>query len=185
MSLSLSESQAVNEMAKVLYNFLPGNPHPYADQSVSFKGIAYEMGLMDFWPRGSKTPAITTLLEKTLDIKRDLFCNLLLEIVRRGIKYTNNQITREEIEELNQLIEKVGFKIPELWDSDFMTSLPSEAKTPSEKTKKVNKEDLKRLEEELIRISEIKDQSRGFAFERYLNECSGCLILSLEALSGL
>ena len=44
MSLSLSESQAVNEMAKVLYNFLPGNPYPYADQSVSFKGIAYEGG---------------------------------------------------------------------------------------------------------------------------------------------
>ena len=119
---------------------------------------------------GSKTPAITTLLEKTLDIKRDLFCNLLLEIVRRGIKYTNNQITREEIEELNQLIEKVGFKIPELWDSEFLTSFPSEVKTPSEKSKKVNKEDLKRLERELIRISEIKDQSRGFAFERYLNE---------------
>lgn len=52
MSLSLSESQATSEMAVILYNFLPGNPHPYADQSISFRGIAYERGLTDFWPQG-------------------------------------------------------------------------------------------------------------------------------------
>jgi len=43
MSLSLSESLAINEIARFLYDFLPGNPHPYANQGISFQGIAREM----------------------------------------------------------------------------------------------------------------------------------------------
>ena len=91
MSLTLDEIKAISEMAKLLYSFLPGNPHPFADQSISFKGIAYELELGKFWQGGSKLPAITTLLERTLKYKRDKFCALILEIVKRGIKYRANK----------------------------------------------------------------------------------------------
>ena len=40
---------------------------------------------------GSKLPAITTLLESTLETRRDLFCNLISEIVRKGLIYRNNK----------------------------------------------------------------------------------------------
>lgn len=128
MTLSLVEMQAIQQIANHLYSFLPGKAHPFADQEISFAGIAEELGLKDFWIGGSKLPAITTLLENTLDKKREVFCQLILEIVRRGIKYRNNKgqpITREDIEKLNGLVLKVNFKIPELWDRNFLNTLPS------------------------------------------------------------
>ena len=39
MALTLEESEAVSRLAGYLYGFLPGNPHPYADQRISFQGI--------------------------------------------------------------------------------------------------------------------------------------------------
>ena len=40
MNLSLVETQTISELADFLYPFLPGNPHPYANKSISFPGIA-------------------------------------------------------------------------------------------------------------------------------------------------
>jgi hypothetical protein len=171
MSLSLSESQAINEIARFFYDFLPGNPHPYANQGISFQGIAREMNLLMFWQEGSKLPAITTLLENTLDHHRDLFCDLILEIVRRGLKYRNNKgnpITREEILELNELITKVEFKIPELWNNDFLNSLPSDKIENEQQQFDQNKLDT--LKKSLIDFVSINEQKRGFKFEKFLKE---------------
>jgi len=54
--MSLSQSAALDDLAQHLYGFLPGNPHPYANKSISFAGVAQELGL--HWPGGSKQPAI-------------------------------------------------------------------------------------------------------------------------------
>lgn len=174
MPLSLSETQAIQEIANYLYSFLPGQPHPFADQRTSFAGISYELGLKDFWQGGSKLPAITTLLENTLERKRGIFCQLILEIVRRGIKYRDNKrqsITREEIEKLNQLILKVRFKIPELWDKNFLDSLPSlKQEGLNKREENIRKEKRKELSEKLLIIEKLSPQERGFAFERFLNE---------------
>lgn len=40
MALPLKEAQAATELAEKLYPFLPGKPHPYADQTLSFPGVA-------------------------------------------------------------------------------------------------------------------------------------------------
>lgn len=72
MSLSLSETQAIQRIANHLYSFLPGQPHPFANQRISFAGIAYKLGLKDSWMGGSKLPAITSLLENTLE-KKEIF----------------------------------------------------------------------------------------------------------------
>ena len=169
--ITLSETQAVNEMAKLLYEFLPGKPHPYADQSLSFPGVAQQLGVGQFWPGSSKLPSLTKLLLSTLDYRRDLFCTLMLKIVQNGMIYRNSKrspVTRDEIRQLNEMITKVGFKIPELWDPKFLDSLPSRKAehdappTPSQ----AGSADLKQQYKEL---RDLEPQKRGYAFERFLN----------------
>ncbi len=171
MSLNLSESQAVTQIANILYNFLPGTPHPYADLSISFEGIANDLELNIFWAGGSKKPAITNLLEKTLEFKRDQFCNLIYNIVRRGLNYRNNRndpIQREEIKELNELILKVKFKIPDLWDSSFLDSLPSAEKQEYEEKTKANTASLIDFKNEFTQLHDLAPQERGYKFESFL-----------------
>jgi hypothetical protein len=37
MRLTLIQEQTISELGKHLYDFLPGQAHPYADQSISFQ----------------------------------------------------------------------------------------------------------------------------------------------------
>jgi hypothetical protein len=57
----LKNSQAPN-WASTSITFLPGQAHPYADQSVSFQGAAHATHLGQYWQGGSKQPAIVALL---------------------------------------------------------------------------------------------------------------------------
>lgn len=91
MGLSLAETQAVAELADFLYPLLPGTPHPYADQAISFRGAAAAVSLGRFWTSASKKSAITTLLTRTLDERRDQFCPLMVQIVRQAMNYKNGQ----------------------------------------------------------------------------------------------
>ncbi len=171
MSLSLVESQTINKIASSLYDFLPGKPHPYANQDISFEGVAMKLGISQFWSGGSKLPGIIFLLEKTLEFKRPLFCPLVLEIVQKGMIYRNskgNPITREEIEKLNILFIGVNFKIPELWDSKFLDSLPSIAQKHQE-VQSTNNVNFVEMKQNLLALSQLLPQERGFAFEKFLN----------------
>lgn len=173
MALSLKESQAITEMADVLYSFLPGSPHPYAAPVISFPGVAHKLGLSDYWIGGSKKPAIIQLLQSTLDYQRGLFCSLILEIVRTGMAYRSNKkelVTRDEITKLNNLITRVNFKIPELWDSTFLNALPGTQKPEEINNKISQEEDIKKRKNDLIQLTSLKPQERGFAFERFLNQ---------------
>jgi len=127
MNLSLTEIQTISKLSDFLYTFLPGKPHLYADRSISFEGIAIDLRLERHWTGGSKRPAIAVLLEGTLSQNRDRFCNLMIQIVKRGLKYRGKStpITKEEIVILNEYIKDLGFKIPELWDQSFLQNLPS------------------------------------------------------------
>lgn len=173
MSLTLKETQTLAEISEFLYSFLSGQAHPFADQRISFAGIARELGLGEFWQGGSKQPAINALLENTLDLRRERFCLLILEIVRRGIKYRGskgNPITREDIQTLNELILEVEFKIPELWDESFLASLPREPVEQVEAGKKIAAERLKELHDTFLSLEKLPPQQKGFEFERLLNE---------------
>jgi hypothetical protein len=172
MSLSLVESQALTEIAGVLYDFLPGKPHPYANPSISFKGAAIKVGVGQFWTDGSKLPSLNQLLDRTLTYHRDRFCDLILEIVRLGVMYRktkSNPINREEIRKLNELLLKVQFKIPDLWDPMFIDSLPTihvDTKTIQDSN---FQEQIDQLKLELIGLTKLNPQQRGFAFEKFLN----------------
>ena len=63
MPLPLSETTSIQGIANLLYSFIPGQVHPYADQRISFAGIANDLGLKSLWPGGSKLLAMSFLVE--------------------------------------------------------------------------------------------------------------------------
>lgn len=122
----MKEFQAMTDMAEVLCNFLPGSGHSAWRGHISFKTVAENVGVGDFWQPGSKLPMLTALLQRTLEYRRSYFERLILEIVRNGITYRNKgdrPIGANEIERLNGHLLSVGFKFPDLWDRDFLNSL--------------------------------------------------------------
>ena len=157
MPLSLKESRACAEMAKVLYDCLPGSGAKSWKGHVTFQTVAAEVGVGEFWPGGSKEPAIATLLERTIEYKRGLFEKLIIRIVRAGIKYRgkgSNPITEDEIKSLNGLILDIGFKFPDLWDPLFLSSLRAGASDRAAEL--VEKE----LVAEKVRVSEVSDKEQ-------------------------
>lgn len=170
MSINPQQIQVISEIATLMYDFLPANPHPYADQNISFPGCANKVGLGGLWKGGSKKPAISQLIRETLDKARDKFCPLVIEIVMTAILYRankNNPITREEIEKLNNLIVGVGFKIPELWDKKFLNGLPSNKRVEI-KPEATSSELLRLLRQEYIDLARLEPQKRGYAFQDFL-----------------
>ena len=130
MSVTLKQSQALGQMAGVLYSFLPGSGHASWKGHVSFGTVARDVGVGDCWQGGSKEPAIATLLERTLERRPERFEPLMLAIVKHGMTYRQKQgrtIQRDEIETLNRLLLDVGFKFPDLWAPEFLESLSGDA----------------------------------------------------------
>ncbi len=126
MSVTLKQAQALREIARLLYSFLPGSGHASWKGHVSFATVARDVGVGDFWQGGSKEPAIASLIERTLDKRPNRFEPLVLIIVKHGMTYRGKQgqpIRREEIETLNGLLVEAGFKFPDLWDAAFLGSL--------------------------------------------------------------
>jgi hypothetical protein len=87
MPLTLAAAQTINQLADLLYPFLPGKPHPYADPRISFRGVARDLGLGRSWADGSKLPAVTQLLSRSYEADKGRFATLVLEVVRRGLVY--------------------------------------------------------------------------------------------------
>ncbi len=171
MALTPAQNITLSELSEHLYNFLPGQAHPFADPSISFAGVAADLDLHQFWPAGSKQPAIFKLLSGTLEYRPERFSSLILEIVQRGIPYRQNKgtpITREEIERLNYLVACLGFKIPELHDPEFLRNLPRAAHISTDERPDVPPETFQRLKKELMELSGLPPQERGYRFEKFL-----------------
>lgn len=187
MGLSLKESRAVAEMTELLYDFLPGSGRPQWKGHVSFRTVAEKVGVGDFWQPGSKTPMITALIERTLEFQRGRFEPLIIEIVRAGLIYRKKQgnpVKPEEIDKLNGLILEIGFKFPDLWESDFKTSLQVDADVRARKnvereldqeklrsTKRTQRSyELEDIKREFFALHEDKNRQRaGLKLERVLN----------------
>ncbi|MDR0307200.1 MAG: restriction endonuclease [Chitinispirillales bacterium] len=171
MSLTPKHVKAINDIAELLYDFLPNKPHPRANQAVSFQGVANELGLLKFFIGGSKLPTISTLLSSTYEFERGKFCKLIITIVNKGITYKakKNPMTKNEIAKLNELILILGFKIPELWDNSFLNSLVKD-KDIEPKNDKNKQIDYDVLLNEFLLIQNLDPNVRGFAFERFLNK---------------
>lgn len=176
MSISLAETQYLNRLADLLYVFLPGKPHPYADPAISFKGVAKDLGLTQFWMDGSKLPAVTELLTDTYIADKGRFATLVLEAVRRGLSYRESKdpVKRHDVDDINETLLKLKLKIKELVDPAFLESLPGKpgrirSTTPVTPTKSKPIE-LTDLQEKLQQLASLQPSKRGFAFEGLLNE---------------
>jgi hypothetical protein len=177
--LNLKEIQAITELAEALRSFLPASAHPFSKPKVDFGTVAQDVGIGNLWPGGSRLPAIQTLLEATLRTRRDRFCPLMVCITKEGLKYRNKKgipITQEEMNYLNQLIVGVGFKIPELIDSNFITSLPKAKPEPPVTRKdepassKVSLEKIQTIKQRFLQMEKLKPQERGYEFEKLLHD---------------
>lgn len=185
MGISLAETQAVSELARHLYDYLPGSSAWKG--TYTFAHAASESGVGELWPGGSKLPALTKLLERTLEAKRGSFCSLLERIVRAGISYRSKKekpLTRADIEALNEFVRKVGFKIPTLWDPRFLDSLPKApppaSETPATASHTVPESDAARRKYDdkltqfrtafLALLGQGDRNAAGLSLERLLNE---------------
>lgn len=133
MPLTLMQSLAIDEIVLLLVDWLPGSS-PWG--TYTFADAAAENHVGDFWPGGSKKRALTELLQRTYEARRDRFCPLVLTIVQRGLSYRRQKgspIQRPDVEQLNTIVARLSFKIPELWDRTFLQSLPAgEPEQPTE-----------------------------------------------------
>lgn len=173
MAITLQQSQAVAELAQYVCDFLPGTPHPRADPTISFPGVATEVGLIRFWTGGSKKPALAQLFTRTLEQRVGDFERLIVLIVRRGLIYRQSKgepITREAIEGLNKTITRLGFKFPELHDPRFLDTLPGQPSAREDiLPKATDARVLARLQQHFIHVSGLKPNVRGLEFEKFLN----------------
>lgn len=174
-ALTAREVRAVTDLAEALYDFLPGTPHPRADQRLSFPGAAHVAGVSSFWGGGSKTPAIAQLLRFTLEQRRSAFCPLMEAIVNNTLihRRKKNPLTRQEMDRVNELVRVLGFKIPEHWDAAFLQSLagsPAIAPTVTHAPETPTAATLQALSAEFVGLEKLAPQLRGFAFERTLKE---------------
>ena len=80
---SFSEAQAVEDLADLFYDFLPGS----GNSRTAFPIAAAQAGVGDLWEPGSKRPSVVQLLGATLDQRRHLFTKLTLAIVRQAMTY--------------------------------------------------------------------------------------------------
>ncbi len=130
MMSSLKRTEAISNIAHLLYDFLPGAGRPEWKGHVSFKSISQKLGVGQYWLEGSKEPAIRHLLVMVLDREPLIFEKLVLEIVAAGIPYcrkNDKPIKSAHIKTLNGHLLELGLKFPALWDKDFLSSLESDS----------------------------------------------------------
>ena len=103
------------------------------------------------------------MLAGALENERGQFCQLVVEIVRAGVRYRQGKgpVTREEVERLNQLVAKVKFKIPELHDPMFLDALPRVEPQPKGGDSGSDKAVLDALQERLMAVTALPAQERG------------------------
>ena len=183
MALTLMQEDTISELANLLERFLPANPHPYGDQSLSFPAIANEYKLGEIFNVGNKKTKITNFLLKAYEHCNSDFWKIILEIIKRGRRHQphgKEPILKEEIISINQCLLKLKVKIPELWNKEFLDKLPSNSKSDKKDTDKkdentINQQNVSseikiQLKEKLFKISSQNPQQRGFDFEIFLKD---------------
>jgi hypothetical protein len=168
--LSLAEAQAVENIADLLYDFLPGS----GNNKTAFPLAAAQAGVGEFWTGGSKRPAIVELLKRTLEYRRNRFTALIIAIVHQSMTWRRgkgNPLTRDEIDRLNTALPGVSFKIPELLDSVFLKSFGEGQKPAVNNTRATLSEaSAQTLIARLMEVSKLSPQERGLRFEGFLSD---------------
>jgi len=79
-------------------------------------------------------------------------------------------LTREHVERLNEILLRVGYKIPELHEAAFLSSLLKSSAKPGKSTgHTVNSQTLTTFHDRLLKLSTLDPQARGYTFEAFLS----------------
>lgn len=182
---SMDESLAIADLADHLYDYLPGSPHPYANADISFPGVAKQLGLGSYWTGGSKRPALAALLTSVVTHQRGKFCPFIVAVVKAALVYRRSKtpLCREDINELNKLVLRFGFKIPELYDNSFLDRLPKRQQSAPapQASQVVDAAARNAMAQKLVELANLRPQERGFAFERFLGDLFEAFGLSPRA----
>lgn len=154
--LSFLEIKGVEQLANTLY--------PLCSVRDFLKG-AQHAGVDDLWPEGSKTRALPAFLRAVLEQRHALFCALMQEIVALSAI----GLSRETMDRINAHILEVGFKIPELWDADFLNSLPRKEIKEEPSPAPQPAVDVAAFKARYLAIAALPaGQERGYRFEEFL-----------------
>jgi hypothetical protein len=168
--LSLAEAQTVENIADLLYDFLPGS----GNSKTAFPLAAEHAGVGEFWTGGSKRPAIVELLKQTLERRRGRFTALIIAIVHQSMTWRRgkgNPLTRDEIDRLNAALPGVSFKIPDLLDPTFLKSFGEPPKAARASVReRLAEASAQTLIARLIEVSGLSPQERGLRFEGFLTD---------------
>lgn len=172
--MDFREAQSVEDLADILYNFLPGSGNTHT----AFPLAAQQAEVAAFWTGGSKRPAIVQLLTQTLSRRRSQFCPLILAVVRQSMTWRRNKqepLTRAEVDRLNAGLLRLSFKIPELLDAGFLASLAGAPEAAAQAARAAGSLTLseaasRELEQRLMTTSMLPAKERGFDFEKFLTE---------------
>jgi hypothetical protein len=95
----------------------------------------------------------------------------VIGIVRNGVVYrkTKEPVTREEIERINGIIARIGYKIPDLHDPAFLDTLPRETVKADAARVAPDRKSLAELQQQLILLQSMEPVPRGYAFETFLS----------------
>jgi len=169
MTLSLLQSQILNQLAGLLYNFLPGS----GNNNFSFPIAAAEARVTEFWIPGSKRPAILRLLEDTFSQRRHRFCPLIQVIVRLSMGWRSGKeapLSVAEIDQLTALLLQLEFKIPELHEARFREALSGAPTQVTQGNAIIDFQKIEALSRDLIAIAQLDPAPRGYAFEKFLTD---------------
>ena len=171
--MNLMEEQSVEDLADLLYNFLPGS----GNSRTAFPLAAATVQCEDLWVAGSKRPAIVQLLSAALGQRRHKFGPLILVIVRQSMTWRRGRgepLKRDEVARLNEILLRLSIKIPELNEQGFLDSLhrPDARREDSAQPDDTRPTDevAKGLSQRLIGLYEYPPQRRGYEYERFLTE---------------
>jgi len=121
----LDRQRAIDDLASVCAELLPYSSNPEWRGHVSVQTICVEMRI-NYWQPGSKVPGLRRLFELQEKANGGIFQKLVVRIVQEGLGYRRKKqrlVEPSELDALNDAILRLGYKIPELWDSSFRQGL--------------------------------------------------------------
>lgn len=180
VSLNLQEIKTINELATLLYDFLPGS----GNSRTAFPIAAAQASVPQFWIGGSKRPAIVELLSLTLERQRGSFRPLILAVVEQSISWRQGKdrpLTRDEVDTLNELLRRLTIPVPQLTESSFLASLSGSKTVATPPPTIIDAAKSSALAKVLIGLDTLNPQARGYSFESFLQRMFEAYSLSPRA----
>jgi hypothetical protein len=172
MGISAEQFVTIEELADLLYEFLPAS----GNSTTAFPLAAKQADVKELWTlESSKRPAIVDLLAKVIARRRERLPSLMLCIVQQSMvwrKKKGNPLTRAEVDRLNELVLALGFRVKAVVDPSFLSKLPGSpapAAKPAETESTPAADLLLSLRSDLLAFANLDPQPRGYKFETWLN----------------